>query len=160
METSSDSAQDENEPRSEIVCEPIASEEDELCIEEVSVTTGYKIVFDNIDKNVKPRFMRSDYQTRSLHYVNSYAVKDRINFCQFSSETPTELNLFDVVPNDDDYKSLKDDFTVLVSRMMVEHMTFFSADYKGIPAKHIPHKFSKEMASKSEVVSILTSLDE
>ncbi len=45
-----------------------------------SVNTGYKIVFDNIDKNVNPRHMRSDNQTRSLHYVQSYAVKDRINY--------------------------------------------------------------------------------
>ena len=111
-------------------------------------------MFDNIDMNIKPRFMRSDYQTRSPHYVNSYAVKDRIDFSQFSSETPTELTLFEVLPNDADYKSLKDDFTVLVSRMIVEHMAFFSAGYKGLPAKHISHPFSKEMASKSEVVSI------
>ena len=169
IKASSDSAEDENYSSSETVCETIASEEDghlsfslpqqreltvEPCIEEVSVNTGYKIVFDNIDKNIKPRFMRSDYQTRSLHYVNSYAVKDRINFSQFLSETPTELTLFEVLPNDADYKSLKDDFTVLVSRMIVEHMAFFSADYKGLPAKHISHPFSKEMASKSEVVSI------
>ena len=38
--------------------------------------------------------------------------------------------------------------------MIVEHMAFFSADYKGLPAKHISHPFSKEMGSKSEVVSI------
>ena len=75
--------------------------ESEPCIEEVSVNTGYKIVFDNIDKNIKPRFMRSDFQTRSLHYVNSYAVKDRIDFSQFSSETLTHslfLNSFQILP--------------------------------------------------------------
>ena len=36
--------------------------------------------------------------------MNSYAVKDRIDFSQFSSETPTELTLFEVLPNDADYK--------------------------------------------------------
>ena len=87
--------------------------------------------------------MCSDYQTCSLHYVNSYAVKDRIDFSQFSSETPTELTLFEVLPNDA-YKSLKDDFTVLVSRMIVEHMAFFSADYKGYQQSTFLIRFLKK----------------
>ena len=53
----------------------------------MSVNTGYKIVFDNIDKNVAPRFMRNEHQTRSLHYVHSNAVKDRLDFSNLSSET-------------------------------------------------------------------------
>ena len=38
----------------------------------------YKIIGDNLDKNVKPsaRDMRSDHQTRSLHYYHAYAVRD------------------------------------------------------------------------------------
>jgi len=120
----------------------------------LSINAGYKIVFDNIDKNVRPRFMRSEHQTRSLHFVHSFAVKDRIAFSQFSSKTPTEVNVFDILPDDNDYKSLKSDFAVLVSRMIVEYMPFFSADYKGISSKYIPHKYSKQMSSKSEVVSV------
>ncbi len=46
----------------------------------LSLNSGYKIVFDNIDKNVKPRYMRSDSQIKSLHYVQSYAVRNRIDF--------------------------------------------------------------------------------
>ena len=45
---------------------------------------GYKIVIDNIDKNVKPRNMRVDAQTKSLHYVQMYSVKDRIDFGKLS----------------------------------------------------------------------------
>lgn len=33
------------------------------------LTTGIKIVFDNIDKNINPRFMTLDQGTKSLHYV-------------------------------------------------------------------------------------------
>ena len=122
-------------------------------IEMNSLNSGYKIVFDNIDKNVKPRFVRSDHQTHSLHFVHSYAVKDRIEFSQFSSKTPTAVNIFDIIPDEHDYKSLKSDFAVLISRMIVEYMPFFSTDYKGIPLQHIPHKYSKQMSIKSEVVS-------
>ena len=42
---------------------------------------GFKIVGDNLDQDVKLRFMRLDRPTRSLHYFNlyMYAVRDKIN---------------------------------------------------------------------------------
>ncbi len=69
----------------------------------MSVNAGYKIVF---DKNIVPRFMHNEHQTRSLNYVYSYAVKDKINFSKLSSNTPTNVNIFDVISNEEDYKSL------------------------------------------------------
>ena len=63
-----------------------------------SVKTGYKMVFRNIDMNVKPRHMTSDKQTRSLHYVQSYAVKDRVNYDNLSNELLTEICEFDILP--------------------------------------------------------------
>ena len=44
-----------------------------------SQVKGAKIIGDNINKNVKPRFMRSDHQGKSLHYFHGYAVQDRFN---------------------------------------------------------------------------------
>ena len=41
--------------------------------------TTFKIIGDNLDKNVKPRDMRIDFQTRSLHYFHACAVQDRID---------------------------------------------------------------------------------
>ena len=40
---------------------------------------GFKIVGDNIDKNVHRSFQRVDFQTRSFYYVHSYAVLDSID---------------------------------------------------------------------------------
>ena len=40
------------------------------------VWNGFKIVGDNVDKNVRPTFQRSN---QSLHHFHSYAVKDRVN---------------------------------------------------------------------------------
>ena len=84
-----------------------------------SINAGYKLVFDNIDKNVKPRFMRSDSQTLSLHYVQVYGVKDRIDYSSFCSEKPTQSNLYSVLPDRADYELLRKDFRVLVSRIIV-----------------------------------------
>ncbi len=117
-------------------------------------TAGYKLIFDNIDKNIKPRYMRSESQTRSLHYIQSYALKDRIDYARrCSGVTPTEFNVYDILPTGDDYKSLKNHFSTHVSRIMVEYLPFFSNDFKNLTPKHIPHKYLKEMSMKSHIVS-------
>ncbi len=121
--------------------------------ESLSINAGYKIVFDNIDKNVKPRFMRSDYQTHSLHCVHGYAVNDLVDFSEYSDVAPKEVNVFDVIPTEEDYKLLKSDFSVLVSRAIVKFLPFFSSDYKDLSQSHIPHRYSMEISAKSEVVS-------
>ncbi len=97
-----------------------------------SVNAGHKIVFDNIDKDVKPRHMTSDNQTRSLH-VQSYAVKDRVNYDCLSGERRTE---------------------VCISRVLVKFIPYFTSDYKELPTKHIPHEHSKEMATKLDIARL------
>lgn len=135
------------------------SGEDTLCVElelpNVSVNAGYKLVFDNIDKTVKPRHMRVDSQTKSLHYVHAYAVKDRIDYSHVSDKrSDGNTNLYDVLPSSEDYRSLKKNFIVHVSRIILTHLDFFRKDFKGLAEKHIKHKYAKEMSQKSEVVSI------
>lgn len=57
--------------------------------------------------------MQSDAQTISLHYVQVYGVRDRIDYSTFSTEKPIEVNLFDILPSYDDLNLLKEDFTIL-----------------------------------------------
>ena len=63
----------------------------------------YKLVFDNIDKTVKPRYMRLESQTKSLHYVQLYAVKDRVNLSHLSQVPPvvSDIDLSLILPNHD-----------------------------------------------------------
>ena len=98
----------------------------EIHEEGLSINAGYKIVFDNIDKNVKLRYMCSDCQTYSLHCVHGYGVEDRTDFSECLDVAPQEVNAFDVIPTEEDYKSLKNDFSVLVSRAIVKFLPFFS----------------------------------
>ena len=86
-----------------------------------SINAGYKLVFDKIDKNIKPRFMRSDSQTVSLHYVHAYGGKDRINFSSYGCERLTQPNLYTVLPDTVDYELLKRNFEVLIFRIIVAH---------------------------------------
>lgn len=69
--------------------------------------------------------MRSDSQTRSLHYVHSYAVKDRVDFSSLPHEVPTEVNIYDIL----DYQELKNQFSVHVSCIIVKYLPFFTDDF-------------------------------
>ena len=116
----------------------------------MSVNAGYTIVY---DKNIVPRFTRNEHQTCSLHYVHSYAVKDKINFSKLSSNTPTNVNIFDVIPNEEDYKSLLSDLVLLITRMIVKYIPFCHEDFENLPLKHIFHKYSEQMSNRSEISS-------
>lgn len=43
----------------------------------------YKLVGDNIDKNVRPRHMTSENQ---IHYFHTFAVQDRVDLSSFSKD--------------------------------------------------------------------------
>ena len=127
-----------------------------------SVNAVFKIVFDNIEKTIKPRHMTLSSQTTSLHYVQAMAVKDRIDysFLYDKMDPERECNLYDILPDADDilpdaddYDSLKKIFITHISRMIVTYLPFFKVDFLGLVPAHIPHRHSSVMSSKSEVVS-------
>ena len=113
----------------------------------MSVNIGYKVIFDNINKNVARRFMRNEHQSHSLHYVNSYAVKHRLEFSNLSSQRATNINIFDVIPDEEEHKYLKSDVAVFIARMIVEYIQLFHEHYESLPLKHISHIFSKKMST-------------
>lgn len=133
------------------------TEEDASDIGTINQTHGYKIVGDNIDKVVKPRYMRVDHQSKSLHYFHSYAVRDRIDFSQLSDECclvdPDDIDVSSVLPTSSAQEAIKENFGILVARILKKHMPFFSR-YASALERHIPHEYSKELSAKSEVVSV------
>ena len=117
---------------------------------------GIKIVGDNIDKHVKPREMRHDVQAQSLHYFNSYAVKDRLPTTQLEDKPSlpdfSSFDLSELMPSTEDDRLIQKNFTVLISRVLKKNFQFFEKFATGVP-KHIKHKYYKEFSKKSEVVS-------
>ena len=116
----------------------------------------YKLVGDNVDKNVKPRDMRSDNQTRSLHYFHTYAVRDRVDISSQSNEKQIpdidSVQLENLLPDSQDEKVLFSNFAELVGRTLKKYLPFFEKFGSGME-RHIAHEFSQEMARKSEVVN-------
>ena len=123
------------------------------------VLTTFKIVGDNIDKDIKPRNMRSDYQTRSLHYFHAYAVRDRLNLdsCDDSASAPdpSSINLELLLPSAEDRVQSRHNMGVLIARTLKKHMPFFSKYGKGLE-RHIRHGFYEEMSRKSTVATVVS----
>eukprot|EP00731_Ephydatia_muelleri_P002182 Em0001g2182a len=118
---------------------------------------GFRLVGDNVDKNVKPRDMRLNSQTTSLHYFHTYAVKDRICFSHLSTD-PIEIvqdsiNFEMFYPIVGDNTQLVSNLETLVARMFVQRIPGLqSLSAEATP--HIKHLYSKQMALKSEVVPL------
>ena len=121
---------------------------------------GYKVVGDNVDKKVKPRHMRSDNQSKDLHYFHLYAAKDRIDFSE-ASEEPPSLNpdaiLSELLPTADDIKDITSNFGVLISRKLIQYFPYFEKHFSDIVTQHIPHAHEEEMKKVSKVVSVINT---
>ena len=90
---------------------------------------GFKIVGDNIDKTVCPGHQTLDRQVQSLHYFHSFAIKDRISFSDLSDAKPdvnlAALPLKTFLLSEDDLEKLKQNYTVLVSRVLTSTYQYF-----------------------------------
>lgn len=82
---------------------------------------GYKIVGDNLDKNIRPRFQTMERQTQSMHYFHCYAVVDRIPTMHLTDAPPAPLtdlrvDISRITPSEICHCRMKVAFATLVSR--------------------------------------------
>ncbi len=118
---------------------------------------GFKLVGDNVDKTIKPRHMREDRQTRSAHYFHLYATKDRIDLSHIPDNSrPVNVAppLEELLPSPADEKALMGNLSVLVSRILSNHIPFIKENLGDTVDQHIPHPHSKEMSKMSDVVGV------
>ena len=87
---------------------------------------GFKLVGDNIDKTIRPRFQRHDHQTQSLHHFASYAALDRVNMSTLSDKSPEpcQPDAGELVLSSSDLESIAYDFTILMSRYVHVFLKF------------------------------------
>ncbi len=121
------------------------------------IVTGYTLCGDNIDKNVRRRYQRSDKSTISLHYFHICSEKQS-EFLTFSDDSPScslsaKAKSKLVMPGVADDLQLKENIAILISRILVDHMEFFKFCFSDVTCGHIKHQYYKEMSSKSHVVS-------
>ena len=138
-----------------------SSDEFSHSFEETSTTEcfGFRLVGDNLDKNVKPRDMRISHQTTSLHYFHAYALQDRISFQHLDTIStmvvPEDLNFSVFLPSEEDNIKLQSNLEILVTRMLIKHVPGLQHLSSRIH-HHIEHQYSRNMALKSTVVCLCT----
>lgn len=101
--------------------------------------------------------MRHNHQTTSLHYFHSYAVRDRGDVSDLSTEVPLvtskEMDVNILLPSPDDCQTLETNFCTLMMRILVKHIPGIS-HLSSMVLQHIPHPYSVAMSKKSEVVCL------
>lgn len=117
----------------------------------------YIITANNLDKNIKPRFMTVDHQIQSLHCFHSFAALNHISSADLSEDVPTSrflrgLSASAFLPSLGDCQKLCENYIILVVWAMYKNLKAFSSFQDYVP-KHILHQHSNAMAKKSVTVS-------
>lgn len=116
---------------------------------------------DNWDIRVLVHDMRSDHQNKDLHYFASNLIVDRVpceGLCQvYPRRNIQTLPNCHFLLNDAETDKLREDFKVLVGRVLVAHIPSLSF-LKAVIPQHIAHRYTNEMAKKSAIVSLPTQL--
>ena len=93
-------------------------------------------------------------QTKSVHYVNAYAICDRIDFSGLAETLPiAQLSIDDLLPTDSDHSSMMANFVILAGRILWESIPALHK-FPNLTTDHIKHTYYKEMSSKSQIVSM------
>ncbi len=126
----------------------------------VGHSTLFHICGDNIDKGIKPHYMRvGQDKPQDIHYFHHYAVLDRIDFSHLSDQVlptlQTDVNqvALSLLPIVDDDLDLRRNTCVIISRILYKNFPFFQLCFDEIIDWRIEHPYSKEMSAKSVVVS-------
>lgn len=108
--------------------------------------------------NLKPRDVRIDSQTKSIHYYHYYCLRDRIDLTgvpdSFSLPDIADIDFQGLLPGVEDESAMRGNFNYLVARVLCKTMPFFKKYGNGLE-RHKLHQYSTEMSRKSEVVSII-----
>ena len=108
-----------------------SSSDDETQAFNMPMWNGFKIVGDNLNKTIRPCHQTLVKRTQQLDYFQSYAVKDSIDLKAFSDVRPhVDWGTFcfeNLLPSSEDLTSLKDNFGILVARVLVSHVPALSS---------------------------------
>ena len=122
--------------------------------ERSNMNPGFAILFDNIDGSLNRWHMTMENQNLDYHWVNHKIVVNRVSGNKFDKSPRDILNVSNhrFLPTVQDQKRQRQNYIVLVARILVEHLECFKV-FKDVCVSHIPHKYSKELAVKSQSVS-------
>ena len=79
-----------------------------VTIEGIGNWKDFKLIGDNIDKNIHRSFQSLNYTMMSLHYFHSYALLDRVDFSGLSDDPPNGvIDFTTLLPDSTTLKKLR-----------------------------------------------------
>ena len=127
--------------------------------ERAGSAVGYVIVGDNLDMRSKARHPSRTHANKDHHFFNLIAVKKRIcldKTYHVQSNLHKEKCLppvTDFLPSVHDNECLKEDFKILVGRILAKHVPELEWLNEVLP-DHIHHKNLSQVTKKTEAVSM------
>ena len=121
---------------------------------------AHKLIYDNLDMKLLRHFSGIDYQNTDLHMCNMMAVQNRVPSYHLPNLTPLVEDVSTIspslfLPNRDDEAGLKSSWTIHIANIIAAYLPQLAWMKLHVP-KHVPHKYMKEAAKKSPVVSTCT----
>ena len=117
----------------------------------------FRLVGDNIYHEIRAWIQCKEHHNQSIHWTHMYAIKDSVVNILLDNSKPQkkkeELQLDELLPTPNVMSRLADSWSALVSRVITTYLEKFKF-LKNSVIHHIPHLYTKEATSKSEVVSI------
>ena len=103
-----------------------------------------RIVFDNFDFNILANIMLKNHQNSDIHWMAQYCTFDRFSSANLDDTVPLVIDIEsfenkEYLLSQQELNILKCDFTVLVSRVLVEFFPCLSYLQKNV-CTHIPHR--------------------
>ncbi|CAB4024531.1 Hypothetical predicted protein [Paramuricea clavata] len=135
----------------------IATHNNDHVVNEVKQGKKLQGTGDNWDYKIRVHNMRKTEQNRDLHYFASNIIVERVP-CEGSSKFAPQRDIL-TVPNsmflldNTETRKLREDFKVIVGRILVDRITSLSFMKLIIPA-HIESKYPNEMAQKSTIIPL------
>ena len=116
----------------------------------------YRLVGDNVDMTVHARIQSKDNPNKSIHWTQQYGVLNRVNEPLLNRKRPQKalkhIQLVELLPGKEVNENLKLRWAALVARVVCKYLQKFKHLSRAL-VHHIPHTYSTEMSTKSEMVS-------
>ena len=114
----------------------------------------YRIVADNVDLEITSRIQPKEKSNRSLHWNHQFVLLDKVcpPYSKISEDCAKKMQFIDLQPDMQVQQNLVGRMAILVSRVITNYLKAFQP-LKNVVVHHIPHRYSEEMANKSDLVS-------
>ena len=116
-----------------------------------------RVNFDNLDFRILANQVLTNHRNTDVHWINQYITFDRVPSPHLDDQHPLadlkELPLTEYLLSQEEEKQFRSNITVLVARVLTKMVPCFAHIKDAVP-KHIPHLYSKEMASKSVIIGL------